>query len=186
MHIIDHPESFKAGVRLIMRVWRNKENKEGRRPGRTEVSTCIEEWQHHCWQLVQECVPGERVYASAEPRSIPHAIRVFKERQLAADYDPPAVRDAFYATLSTRWLSCLGAPQASAEKFFLFDCDDMDAHKRLCEDLESEQLMENVVHAYRTKNGVHVLTKPFNPGLIKLAHREILQKNALILVAWGK
>lgn len=181
---VAHPAVFKSGTRLVMRVWRNKETVEGRRAGRTLISHDAESWDRLTAELLNECVPGERVYASADARDIEKAIRVFKERQLAADYDAPEVRHAFYNQCFTRWLSCLGAPQASAETHFLFDCDDAHAYSQLRQEMETRGLLENIVHTYATKNGTHVLTKPFNPMLLSDAPRSTMQKNPLLLVGW--
>ena len=185
---ISHPPRFKSGVRLIMRVWRNKEAAEGKRPGRTLISTGPEAWDKMTSELLAECIPGERVYASAEARNVERAIRIFKERQLVADYDDPEVRHAFYNDCKTRWLSCLGAPRASDENLFLFDCDTPADHATLMREMAVAPVdfvgPDKVIHTYETKNGVHVLTTPFNPGLLSIPMRNILQKNALILVGW--
>lgn len=184
---IEHPETFKEGVRLVMRVWRNKEQQEGRRPGRTLISHCAQSWAAAVDALSAECVTGERVYASGEARNIEKAIRVFKERQLAADYDAPEVRHDFYNSCFNRWLSCLGAPQASAETYFLFDCDTPEDYETLKMEMAAappEYVGGKIVHTYRTKNGVHVFTKPFNPGLLSIPMRRLRQTNPLMLVGW--
>lgn len=181
---VEHPDRLKEGVRLIMRVWRNKEKQEGRRAGRTLISHDVASWNRMTAELLAECVPGERVYASADARDTEKAIRVFKERQLAADYDAIDVRHAFYNQCFTRWLSCLGAPQAAAETHFLFDCDDAPAYLALSAEMVQKGLVENVIHTYKTKNGQHVLTRPFNPMLLSDAPRSTMQKNPLLLVGW--
>ena len=190
MTAIDHPACFKEGVRLVMRVWRNKENQEGRRPGRTLISDSVESWEAATARLLAECIKGERVYSSLEPRNVERAIRVFKERQLVADYDPPEVRHAFYNECFTRWLSCLGAPQASADTLFLFDCDSDEDHNRLRMEMDAAPREfvgpDKLLHTYATKNGTHVITKPFNPGLLSIESRRILQKNSLLLVGWSE
>lgn len=184
---IEHPELFKQGVRLVMRVWRNKEQQEGRRAGRTLISHDPQSWTVAVASLLAECVPGERVYASGEARNIEKAIRVFKERQLAADYDASEVRHDFYNSCFNRWLSCLGAPQASAETYFLFDCDTSEDYETLKLEMAAapvETVGDKIVHTYRTKNGVHVVTQPFNPGLLSVPMRRLRQTNPLILVGW--
>lgn len=187
-HAISHPHQFKTGTRLIMRVWRNKEGAEGKRAGQTMISSDSTSWDEATKELLAECIPGERVYASAERRNVERAIRIFKERQLVADYDDPEVRHAFYNDCKTRWLSCLGAPRASDETLFLFDCDTPEDHETLLREMKAAPSEfvgpDKVIHTYETKNGVHVVTKPFNPGLLSIPMRNILQKNALILVGW--
>ncbi len=180
-----HPDFLKLGVRLIMRVWRNKDNPDGRRPGRTVISTNPEEWETATQDLLAECIPGERVYASAEARNVDKAIRVFKERQLAADYDATDIRHGFYHECFTRWLSCLGAPQAAAETYFLFDCDDQETAVLLANDMQRiESARQAMVYRYPTKSGEHVLTRPFNPAGLTVGVRNVLQKNPLLLVGW--
>lgn len=187
-HAISHPHQFKTGTRLIMRVWRNKEGMEEKRPGRTVISSDATSWGEITQELLAECIPGERVYASGEKRNIERAIRIFKERQLVADYDTPEVRHAFYNECDTRWLSCLGNPRASDETVFLFDCDSPSDYEILQAEMKGASAEfvgpNKVIHTYETKNGVHVLTEPFNPGLLSIPMRNILQRNPLILVGW--
>lgn len=188
MFAVDHPTSFKQGVRLVMRVWRNKEHEEGRRPGKTVITGTVDEWEAATTNLLAESIRGERVYASAECRDVERAIRVFKERQLAADYDAPIPRHDFYHNCFQRWISCLGSPAASAEKLFLFDCDTLEDYERLKADMAAAPAeyvgADKVLHTYPTKNGTHVVTKPFNPGLLGIESRRLLQKNPLLLVGW--
>lgn len=178
-HLVQHPEFVKTGVRLIMRVWRNKDAPpDGRRCGKTLVSTSPHAWQEAVEQLLADAIPGERVYASAEPRSWKRAVRLFKERQLAADYEPEEQMYRFYSHVENQWLSALGNPVCSARKLFLFDCDDSEAHQAVLDALATR--VEGILHDYPTKAGRHVLTVPFDPaGLPLQPHR-----NGLLLAGW--
>lgn len=176
---IEHPDEFKLGVRVIKRAWRNKDCTEGRRRDRMIIANGIEQWDEATAELLAECIPGERVYASSDRRNVDKAIRLFKERQLAADYQPTHDRYSFYHNCEWRWLSCLSAPQAAATMHFLFDCDDADDLAELV-DIPAE----HEVHRYATKSGTHVLTRPFNPNVLSPHGRALLHKDALLLVGY--
>lgn len=124
--------------------------------------------------------PGERIYASAGPRDIAKAIRLFKERQLAADYDPGP--EAFYRDLEGRWLSCLMDPRAQARKIWLFDCDSPDETLQTRAELSALGL---TLYEYETKSGSHFVVPAFDKSRLTDQTRALLHDNALMLWAYA-
>ncbi len=163
------PDCFKDGVRGIMLLHRNKDGEKGnaQRKAIKKVSRNIEEWH----EIVLEfknlqflACPGYRIYSSVNSRNIDKAIHEFKLRQIAVDYGSENELDWFYKDIQNRFFSCLMNPNCRNQNNFLIDCDSeeeyFDAIKILKED--------DVLFDYCTKNGRHIICKPFNPNDIEL------------------
>ncbi len=120
MHIIRHPQTYMTGTRVLMLKARHKDGIEAERQV-LRISHTREQFGHRLAELSELSRPGERIYAPASPRLMRAAIRLFKERQLAADYD--ADPEAFYRNIEGRWCSCLMDPRVQDGKLWLIDCD---------------------------------------------------------------
>ena len=121
MTVIDHPERFRTGTRVLFLKGRNKDGCSDQRTI-MRISHTQDQFDRRLSELLEAQRPGERIYAAAGPRSMAAAVRVFKERQLAAEYDQDP--EAFYRSMDARWASCLMAPRAQYGKTWLFDCDE--------------------------------------------------------------
>ena len=181
MKLIDHPARFKVGARVLMLKSRNKDGVgEQRTILRTSYNTNLFETQLSSLAAIAR--EGERIYASAGPRDLKRAVRLFKERQLAADYDTDPI--AFYRDLQTRWESCMMHPTAQEEKLWLFDCD---SEPELAETMAAlgahyDRPMEP--YTYPTKSGHHVVTQPFDRSKLPAAVSKKLNDNAIMLWAY--
>lgn len=186
MILIDHSAfDAKSGARVIFLKGRHKdiELPGGKRKLRTitKVSHSPEEWDECVQELVDLAQPGERIYASAAPRHMKKAIREFKERQLASEYDPDS--ELFYRSILDRWASCLMSTKAQEKKLWLIDIDTTDDAWAF--EMSFDFLSPLIEHDYETKNGRHVLVLPFNKA--KLPSQDLLTKihdNPLILVGY--
>lgn len=186
--IIDHPNEFKEGVRILMRVKRNKDS-EGEAGGNRSVAKIItsspEEYDEAVQTLVAGAKAGERIYGTVDARSWGKAIRGFKQRLLDNDYASEDTRHAFYKDVSNRMVSCLQSPQARSTSLFLFDWDGLGDSDSLVKELLSAVGVSGVLHNYQTKNGWHFITKPFEyPKLLSAEWHPLLQKNAMMLIAY--
>ena len=123
--------------------------------------------------------PEERIYFTTESRDIKKAMRLFKQRQLDADYFDDDNKQAFYLDIWNRWISCLQNPSCRTETLFLVDIDD-DKDDR--ESINKEIIDNNleIIYAYPTKNGQHLILKPFNPNLVSFE----CKKNSLMLLEY--
>ena len=126
-------------------------------------------------KLAQE---GERIYASANEADLKKAVRLFKERQLANDYD--ASPYSFYRKLDNRWFSCVGKSPQKEGKVWMLDVDDHE------EEAEVKAWCKRNIHeySYGTKNGMHVFIKPTNKEKLSELLLKCLNENPLMLVAY--
>lgn len=133
--------------------------------------------------------PDERIYSTVDARSIDKAVRLFKFRQLEADYFALADKQSFYLDLENRWISCLKDGKASTSSLFLFDIDGDNPQATGIHNTVTAKVAEwDVVDDYVTRNGRHVITTPFNPSLLERfnpkdgkATIDCLMKNSLML-----
>lgn len=185
VQLIPHPGHYTVGTRVLILKGRNKDGATDQRvimrvthePGKFARALA---------ELMSLQRPGERIYVTAGARDVSKAMRLFKERQLANDYAQDPLD--FYCHIEARWISCLMAVEAQAEKLWLFDCDDLLAIDETGTALSNlaalGHLPETTVYFYATKNGGHYITPPFNRTLLPDSVQARLQTNPLMLWAY--
>jgi len=181
----DIPIQFKQGLRLVMLTVRGKDGGLKTRPDRVakkKLSENPEDFDKIVAEFETIRTPQERIYSSVNCRDIKKAQREFKERQLEADYFDEESRNRFYLDIKNRWVSCVMKPSCRAETYFLFDADDL-TRWTVGEAIDKIEEVTDVIWHYKTKNGYHIITKPFNPNDLKENFGEI-KKDALILVSY--
>lgn len=176
---------FVDGIRVLFLIHRNKEGGEtNNTKTRKVITTNREEFFNELLKLVDEKERSEipyRIYSSVNSRNINKAIRQFKYEQLDADYYGTEQLHNFYLDLKNRWIGCLMQPKQKAESFFLFDVDDVDG-KDMCGETLKVLHGQHIIKQYKTKNGWHIITKPFNHTEIKLPEGVELKTDALLLL----
>ena len=135
---------------------------------------------------------GERIYCSASPRDMNSAIRKFRQKQLDSEYDSDPYK--FYRHLEDRWISCLMDPTSERKntKRWLIDIDEEDSINTIRKDFiqaneKSIRMDERniLLHEYNTKNGLHMIVRPFNPLFLELDEsRRAIHKNPLMLLRY--
>lgn len=175
---------FMDGNRMIMLIHRGKEggkNDRGDRVSKRKISKNKEEFVEIVKEflvLKAESDKPLRIYSAVNKRDIDKAIREFKQRQLDSDYYDEDSRQGFYLDIKNRWISCVMSPKCRAETKFIIDIDDgeddIDFIKEKLELLSVKILLE-----YKTKNGTHIITEPFNPNLLPEAD---INKDGLLLL----
>ena len=182
---INHPPSFKEGVRVLLLMLRAKDGgsaKTDRRATKKIITKSPAEFDEALEELRSLWTTDQRIYSTINTCNIENAIRIFKYRQLDADWFADEDRHNFYLDLENRWISCLKSPQATKGSLFMFDFDnDMPEKTKLFRDFHIPTSNFDVVDTYATRNGHHVITTPFNPQLVVPEVRTILMKNALML-----
>lgn len=177
---------FMDGYRLLMLTLRGKEGGKINKPDRVAKKLITKDKQEFLRLL--ECLleikkPEERIYSSVNPRDIKKGIRLFKQRQLDADYYDEESKNSFYLDVKNRWISAIMSPKCKAESNFLIDIDNLVGDK--VDILEIDKLLEEinvkVLLKYPTKNGWHVITKPFNPALWDNGFGDIKKDGLLLL-----
>lgn len=184
------------GVRIFMLIHRNKEGgkSEGNDSNTTKrVSTSPARVREILLELVMKAYLDDkpwRIQMSVNPRDVDKAIRLFKQRQLDADYYDVDSKHSFYYDIKNRWISCLMNPASRASTKFLFDCDTPADYDATIAVLQKENI--KIMKDYQTKNGRHIITEPHNPALTAIkpafvnGHGDVLSstKDGLMLLWW--
>jgi hypothetical protein len=189
-------KDFTDGVRVLFLIQRNKEGGETNNTKlRKIVTTNPKEYGEALTDLLAQKYDGAiggkklRVYASVNPRNIEKAIREFKQQQLDADYLDDHSRHRFYYDVKNRFISALMKPSSKADSLFILDVDREDIQEVV------EQLYQNakadphtkmitIVKKYKTKNGWHIVTTPFNPALVADIKDVDVIKDGLLLLSY--
>ena len=174
---IYHPERFTTGTRILILTGRNKDGVEKRTI--TKVAYESSEFLPKLMELIECSRPGERVYASLAARNVCKAIRLFKQKQLDADYTPNPLE--FYYNLENAWVSALMDKTAQVEKLWLFDCDNAAEIRLVEQELSLFYDRPESPYWYETKNGAHCIVQAFNRSLITDAAQKLIKENPLML-----
>lgn len=179
---LSHPADFKAGVRILMLKARRKDGALGKERTIMRQSNSAESFDEHLAELRLLMRPHERIYASASRRNLMKAGRTFAERLIASTFDPPEVRESFHRRTMFHWYSCLMQPESAerSTKWWMFDCDsraDYDAALTFADGMER--------YEYGTKNGWHVLVRPYNRQMTPDGLGKVLYANPLMLWSYS-
>lgn len=160
------PDFFTCGVRGILLLRRNKDGETGnaQRKAIKRISRCGESWKEAVIELQKmqkTSHEGYRIYSSVNERDMQKAIHQFKLRQLEVDFGNLYEYHTFYTDIENRFFSCLMNPNSRASNHFLIDCDSEEEYAHAELQLRNSGL---VLMDYPTKNGRHILTRPFNPN----------------------
>jgi len=123
------------------------------------------------------------VYITYNPRSLIKALRLFKMRLVEWEFSAINSKNLTHCLmhlkkLDREFISCLQKPEARSRKWhFLIDVDDASKLDLVREQIEKLNL--EVCAESRTKNGVHILVKPFNLMLWKPIEDVELKRDGL-------
>lgn len=178
---INHPNEFKTGVRILIRKLRSKDQVGARSNGTEEkiITRNVDEFCDAFNDLMTRRTGQERIYSTVDARDMNAGIRIFKQRQLDADYYDEASKHSFYTDIYNRWISSLHAPPAAATSYFMVDVDEDTDEVKIRKEVVDNKL--TIVHEYPTKNGKHIILEPFNPNIVSFK----VDKNALMLLAYN-
>lgn len=180
LRLIDHPDQYRDGTRVLMLKSRHKDGHDKER----QIMRVTHSRDHfNCTldELLAEARDGERIYGAAGVRDMAKAVRLFKQRQLDADYDDDPLR--FYRSVNERWISALMAPTSQATKLWLFDCDTAEDGARVLSELAEHYDREMEPYQYASKSGLHVVVQPFDRSRLSDGVRSLIHENPSIL--WG-
>lgn len=190
-HIYDTYKKYTDGVRVLFLIHRNKEGGEvnntkvrkvitrNSQEFRLELIKLVDEKERAL--MLKEPIPY-RIYSSVNSRNIKKAIRKFKFEQLEADYYDEEQSQQFYYDVRNRFIGCLMQPGSASGSLFIFDCDSIPGWNATHQQLS--ELGIEIVDQYKTKNGWHVITQPFNPNLFKPVEDVSIVKDGLILLSF--
>lgn len=177
---------FTSGVRYLSLLHRTKDggyNKEYHRRGGFYVTHTEEEYLDALVRLLTlQAIASKpyRLYASVNQRSISKAEKQFKMEMLEADFSSAENKHYFYERIESRWSGCLMKPGSRIGSLFILDVDgEGDCTAPVLQELS--KLVVEPVKMYKTPNGWHIITPPFNPELLNVTNCEV-KKDGLILL----
>lgn len=187
IEVMERFDGFTDGTRVLMLLVREKDgasHNEYQRRCITEVTHTSEQFARHLEKMIYFSICSNepyRVYATLNSRNLRKAEHVLKTNMLSVDFADDENRSFFYERFEYRWHSALMQDASRKTKFFLLDVDDgihdWNAVENACWDAQIE-----IVLKYRTKNGWHFITKPFNPALLTVPCD--LKKDSQMLLFW--
>lgn len=177
------------GTRVILLMCRGKDggpNKEYKRRVSVLISHNKEQLIRNigkCLAIKDASVDPLRLYMTLNSRNIVKAERNFKEQMLEMDYQSPEMKKVFYERLEGNWVSALMKPSARDTTYFMIDVDNEEGRDMFSEHInELNRLNVEIVQTYNTKNGHHIITKPFNPNTYKYASS--INKDGQVLLSY--
>lgn len=157
MTLLTHNPAFITGTRVLLLKGRHKDGEHEQR--------CIMRVTHDSDAFTRALGDlyvirrdHERIYATANRRSVKRAARIFKQRQIDAQYDQD--EEMFYRAIDARWASCLMQMTVRDDKFWMFDSDSEGESAEIEAAVREHSIF--VQYRYKTKNGEHFIVGPFN------------------------
>ena len=185
--IMETFKNFTDGHRMIMLTLRGKEGGKVNNPdkvSRRKISANKEEFKKILEEFlkIKNSSPNIplRIYSSVNARDINKGIREFKRRQLESDYYDEDSKYKFYLDIKNRFLSSIMVPASRAETKFLIDVDYDEGDNGWIIEQELLEAKVDILFTYKTKNGMHIVTEPFNPNLVSYK----VNKDALLLLTY--
>ena len=188
-HLINHPDEYKDGIRIITLVRRRKDkdfqtnsefdqsklnifeqlefdvNSLPVNAKSNEVSFLtngVEDFNRTLSKVVMNCNPDQRIYASATPRNLRMSEHKFHQKLLENYLGGEDHRFGFFKNVRNRVASAFGSPETQDRKLWLFDCDTEDEKRMVEDELESAYDRDKAPYWYPTKSGHHCITQTFN------------------------
>ena len=182
------PDCLTSGFRTLFLLERAKDggaNKEEKRVFNFAVSTKTEELEaklkEFLWLKLFHNQKDLRIYLSVNERNEHRAVRNMLEAITDAMYADQINRDLVAKKIVKGSRSYIMAPNARKTSFFLFDVDNIEGRDVMGETLqEMGDLSIEEIYRKSTRNGWHVVTKPFNPQIWKGVAE--IKKDGLILL----
>lgn len=183
-------DQFTDETRVLLLLQRAKEgghNKEHKRRRARYVTHNPEQFKRALLELLilQETLATEyRIYLSASPRDVRKAEQEFKRLMLDVDFAEGENKRFFYEHLENKWISALMSTNPVKDRgTFILDVDDPEIPHDLLGDVLKwcESNGVEILKQYRTKNGWHIVTKPFNRVLYPIGYGEIKVDGLLLL-----
>lgn len=175
--MLPHPSKYTEGVRLLLLASRPKDGAQKTRRitrvshGSTQFLTVLEDFNK-----IKD--PTDRIYVSLSQRDVLKAARLFKHKIIEADYESDVT--SFYKNIHNHWVSCLMIKTSTlkTDRLWMFDCD-TEEDAEIVPFLVSNNIP--IEYQYPTRNGRHVIVKPFNRSILESRFINILHDNPLML-----
>lgn len=183
--LMEQFKDFTGGTRVLLLLQRSKDgghNKEHRRRRARYVTHNPEQLRASLLALLlmqATSVIEYRIYLSVAARDIRKAEMEFKQQQLLVDFSGGENKQFFYEHLEDKWISALMTSNPVKDGgYFIIDIDQADNSDALI--WMSENNIEEVKR-YKTKQGWHMVVKPFNRTLFPKELGEVKRDGLLLL-----
>lgn len=184
-NIFNEFKQFTSGTRVLLLLQRHKEGGQTHNSKLHKIVTRNEkdflDALIEMEKRMNESDEVLRIYSSLNLRDFEKAIRQFKTEQLDADYFHEEQKQNFYLDAKNRFIGALMQPQQRASNLFMFDIDDEEGRDVMGETLQVIP-DEHIIKQYKTKNGWHIITNPFNYTTINLPKGCEFKKDGLLLL----
>lgn len=185
--ITDDFKDFTDGFRVLLLIHRSKDGAtHSSRHERMLFSSNIKEFEETLAFLLEErskhIFPGLRIYSTANSRDLRKSIQLFKHAILDIEMQDDNVLSDFYLSIKSRFASCLMRPASRSSSNFIFDIDDPMTLDEALKIFEDSGFTDKIIKQYKTKNGWHIVTEPFN--YTKLISQIPFHKDGLLLLKY--
>ena len=180
--------NFTGGCRVLFLIQRHSDGGHTNNSKlRSYISRNSEEWIKCLAKLLQEMefypeIPL-RIYQTINTRNVDKGIREFKKASLDADYLDDNSRQWFYLDVRNRIISAIMQRRCRESGYFLYDCDTKD-EGIMTKIRWALSELTTILEDYPSKNGYHIITKPFNHTLIRLPEEITMSPDAMMLLKW--
>ena len=183
--VTKHKDCFKTGARVMIKTHRAKEGGSNFRDKKRKkyITTGIKNYNEKFDNMLLDLKQGERIYSSVNERNIEKAIKTFKYKQLDSDYYSIPDKYSFYLDIYNRWVSSIATKSSKKQSYFLVDCDFEEGDNET-EILKLLLKKTKIISKYKTKNGMHFITEPFN--YIKVSFKNKINTDGMLLCAFTK
>lgn len=170
---------FSDGMRMLILLQRKKDgghNKEEIRMLETVFTFDEESFKRGVLKmlLLRLLHPTARLYLSVNPRSMHKIIRKIEIELLECHYCDEVKRDYTYKKLIKAPRHFVMQQANKAGNLFILDVDDVEGRDMYGEALQwLAETNIDIIKTYRTRNGWHIITEPFNPGLFKFGEVKV-------------
>lgn len=187
--IMEKFQGFTDDVRMLLLLQRNKDgghNKEEKRIFESYVTTNTDEFKSKLINLMylMELYPNCRIYSCVNPRSKSKIIREIHNSLIEQYYSDEVCRESIQKKIIKNPRHFVMQPKCKTSSYFLIDVDDVegvDAQGDALQQISELDVVELL--RYRTKNGWHIITEPFNLTKWDSTYSEV-KKDALLLLKY--
>lgn len=185
--IVEDFIDFVDGFRVILLIHRSKDGaKNSTRHERMLFTRNRQEFEETLAFMLEErdknVLNNLRVYSTVNSRNLKKSIQLFKHDLIDMENMPENVVSDFFSAIKSRFASCLMRNSNKDESYFVFDIDDPTTLDEALQIFEESGFSDEIVKQYKTKNGWHIITKPFN--YTKLTKELPMNKDGLILLKY--
>lgn len=185
--IVEDFGDFVDGFRVILLIHRSKDgashsNRHERMLFTRDKKEFTEALAFMLEERLKSPLVGLRIYSTANTRNLKKAIQLFKHDVVEMDVQPENVVSDFYSAIKSRFASCLMRPSSRDSSWFIFDVDDPMTLDDALKIFEDSGFTDKIMKSYKTKNGWHIITEPFNYN--KLTEPISFHKDGLLLLKY--